>query len=298
MKVVVTGGAGYVGRAVVDELADAGHQVTVIDRRIVVKRPGVAFYEIDLLADEIDPRWFERADAVIHLAGAPLFGRYWTARYRRELYDSRVETARRIIAAIDELPASDRPKIVVSANAIGYYGDRGDEIMTESSVEGTGYLAKLCRDWQAVWRPLESAGVRYVSVRTGIVISELGGIMSRLRPLATVGFGVVPGRGRQWISWVGLGDLVSIYRFALDTPTLSGAVNAVAPQPLHYQDFARQVTRYYSRPHMLAVPAWMIRLVLGRASAVLLDSARVKPVQLLDRGFVFRATTIRQALDK
>lgn len=298
MKVVVTGGAGYIGRAVVDELADAGYQVTVIDRHIVVKRPGVVFYEIDLLADEIDSRWFEGVDAVIHLAGAPLFGRYWTARYRRELYDSRIKTAERIIAAIEALPASDRPKTIVSANAIGYYGDRGDEIMTESSVEGAGFLAELCRDWQRVWRPLESIGVRCVSIRTGIVISEHGGIMSRLRPLATMGLGVVPGQGRQWVSWVGLGDLVSVYRFALDTPALSGAVNAVAPQPLHYQDFARQVTRYYSRPHLWAIPAWVIRIVLGRASAVLLDSVRVKPVQLLQHDFFFRTTTIRQALDK
>ncbi|MBC7746735.1 TIGR01777 family protein [Pedobacter sp.] len=297
MKVLITGGSGFIGRALVNSLVERGHEVSVIDRSFSLKQPGVIYHKADLVNERLHPEWFDGLDTIVHLAGAPIIGKRWTPSYRDELYASRIISAARMIQAIGLLAPDQQPHSIVSASAIGIYGDRGDEILTEQSLPGDDFLAALCQDWEYAWEAQVKKGARLVCIRTGIVVNEMGGIMARIKPFINFGLSIVFGDGKQWVSWISLPDLASIYVTAVEDTNLKGPINAVAPRPFRQRDFMSRLSHYYKRTFFVALPSWLIVWVIGGASTAVLSSQRVKPAVLLDHKFAYKHLTIHNALD-
>ncbi|WP_055404315.1 MULTISPECIES: TIGR01777 family oxidoreductase [unclassified Mycobacterium] len=291
LTVAVTGASGLVGSALTAFLSTGGHRVI----RLVRRAPrGEDEREWD--PEDPDPGAFAGVDAVIHLAGASIAGRF-TEKHRKAIRDSRIGPTRRLAEALGRAPA--RPAVLVSASAIGYYGsDRGDDILTEDSDRGDGFLADVVDDWEAATTPAEQAGVRVVRVRTGIVQSPLGGTLKLMRPLFGAGLGGRLGDGRQWLSWIGIDDLVDIYHRALWDGELSGPVNAVAPQPVRNSEYTRALAGVLHRPAVLPVPSLGPRLLLGEQGAreLACASQRVVPAKLTEAGHRFRQPDLDQAL--
>jgi uncharacterized protein (TIGR01777 family) len=244
--------------------------------------------------DDPDPDLLSGVDAVIHLAGASIAGRF-TDKHRKAVRDSRIGPTRRLA----ELVARTGSPVLISASAIGLYGyDRGDEILTEDSDRGDGFLADVVADWESATAPAEEAGARVVHVRTGIVQSPLGGTLRLMRPLFSAGLGGRLGDGQQWFSWIGIDDLVDIYHRALWDTDLSGAVNAVAPEPVRNTDYTRTLAHVLHRPAVLPVPALGPRILLGQQGAreLALANQRVQPARLTECGHRFRQPDLDSAL--
>ncbi len=233
-----------------------------------------------------DPRSLDGTTAAVHLSGANVAGRRWSSAYKREILESRVKPTH----AIATLLAGLRPKpaVLVCASAIGIYGGRGDELLTEASLPGTGFLPEVCLAWENATRPATEAGIRVVHLRFGVVLSAAGGALAKMLPVFRAGLGGKLGSGRQWISWVALPDVVRAIDFALQTASLSGPVNVVAPNPVTNLEFTRALGRALHRPTLLQVPAFALRLAFGEmAKATILESARVMPDCLSASGFDF-----------
>jgi hypothetical protein len=293
MRVLVTGARGLVGSALVPALAAAGHRVT----RLVRARPrGSDEYRWDPTAGLLDPAAVADCQAVIHLAGESIAAGRWTRRRKVRMRESRMAGTRLLAGAIARLlPA---PRVMLCASAVGYYGDRGDDVLDESSGPGSGFLAELARDWEAAAEPAARAGIRVVHLRLGMVLSRDGGALPRLILPFRFGLGGRLGSGRQWVSWIERGDLVAAFALALEASHLSGPVNAVAPNPLPQADFARVLGRALGRPAWLATPAWALRLALGEmAEELILASQRAVPARLLAAGLEFRRPTLQLALE-
>jgi uncharacterized protein (TIGR01777 family) len=289
--VAVTGSSGLVGSALTAFLSTGGHRVI----RLVRHTAADANEREWNLADP-NPDLLAGVDAVVHLAGAPIAGRF-TAAHRRAIRDSRIDPTRRLAELVAQVP--DGPRVLISASAIGYYGyDRGDEILTEDSDRGEGFLANVVADWEEATAPAERAGVRVVLVRTGIVQSPRGGTLRLLRPLFGTGLGGRIGDGGQWLSWIGIDDLVGIYHRGLWDTALSGPVNAVAPEPVRNADYARALAHVLRRPAVLPVPSLGPRLLLGDQGAreLACASQRVIPAKLQQAGHRFRHPDLEQAL--
>jgi uncharacterized protein (TIGR01777 family) len=289
--VAVTGSSGLVGSALTAFLSTGGHRVIRL-----VRRPAADASERQWRPDDPDPDLLAGVDAVVHLAGASIAGRFTDA-HRRAIRDSRIAPTRRLAELVAQM--SDGPRVLLSASAIGYYGyDRGDEMLTEDSGRGDGFLADVVADWEAATGAAEQAGVRVVQVRTGIVQSPLGGTLRLLRPLFTAGLGGRVGDGRQWLSWIGIDDLVDIYHRGLWDTGLHGPVNAVAPQPVRNADYTRTLAHVVHRPAVLPVPVLGPRLLLGDQGAreLACASQRVLPARLQAAGHRFRHPELEQAL--
>jgi uncharacterized protein len=237
----------------------------------------------------------EGLTAAIHLAGANLAGKRWTAAYKRELVESRVTTTRTLAQTLASL--ANPPKVLIVGSATGIYGDRGDEVLDESSAPGKGFLADLCRAWEEAAAPAEQAGIRVVHLRSGVVIGREGGALAQMLPIFRLGLGGPLGSGRQWMSWIALPDWVAAVRFLLSEENLSGPINLVAPNAVTSAGFARALGHAVHRPAILRAPAFALHLAVGEmADEALLASARVVPKRLLDAGFTFRDSTINEAL--
>ncbi|MGZ4510299.1 MAG: TIGR01777 family oxidoreductase [Mycobacterium sp.] len=289
--VAVTGSSGLVGSALTAFLSTGGHRVI----RLVRGTPR-GDDEREWNPDDPDPGLFDGVDAVIHLAGASIAGRF-TRKHRDAIRDSRIGPTRRLAEALGR--TSPRPPVLVSASAIGYYGyDRGDDILTEDDDRGDGFLADVVADWEAATAPAEQAGVRVVKVRTGIVQSPRGGTLKLMRPLFTAGLGGRLGDGRQWLSWIGIDDLVDIYHRALWDQGLAGPVNAVAPRPVRNSEYTATLAHVVHRPAVLPVPSLGPRVLLGEQGAPELACAsqRVLPHKLTAVGHRFRQPDLDQAL--
>ncbi|UXA08570.1 TIGR01777 family oxidoreductase [Mycobacterium sp. SMC-2] len=289
--VAVTGASGLVGSALTAFLSTGGHRVI----RLVRGDPR-GDDERQWNPDDPDPGLFARVDAVIHLAGASIAGRF-TEKHRHAIRESRIGPTRRLAEALGRTP--HRPAVLISASAIGYYGsDRGDEILTEDSDGGDGFLADVVADWEAATEPAEQAGVRVVRVRTGIVQSPRGGTLKLMRPLFSAGLGGRLGSGRQWLSWIGIDDLIDIYHRAWWDDALSGPVNAVAPQPVRNSEYTATLARVLHRPAVLPVPSLGPRVLLGEQGAreLACASQRVLPYKLTAVGHRFRQPDLEQAL--
>ncbi|MHB8244460.1 MAG: TIGR01777 family oxidoreductase [Acidimicrobiales bacterium] len=296
MRVLVSGTTGFIGTAVVDHLRRRGDVVVALTRRA----PQVGEVGLDLAAGRLDTTrlpggTLEGVDATLHLAGAPIIGR-WTAKRREEIRSSRIAVGDLLARSIAVLERP--PSVHVTGSAIGIYGDRGDDILDESSAPGAGFLAELCRAWEAAAAPATAAGIRTVAVRTGIVLGK-GGALGAQLPLFKLGLGGRLGSGRQWLSWISLEDEVRAILFALDEASVAGPINATAGNPVRNSDFTAALARALHRPAALAVPAPALRLILGPGPAdeMLLASQRVTPARLLGEGFEFRHTTLEEALD-
>ena len=292
MNILVTGASGLIGSALVSALTAAGHGVT----RLVRSQPksGEKAVRWDPMAGTIDPRAFEGVDAVVHLAGENIAAR-WTPAQKVKIRDSRVKGTQVLSEALARLASP--PKVLVSASAIGYYGDRGTEILTEDSAPGAGFLAEVCRAWEAATEPARQHGMRVVRLRFGIVLSAAGGALPKMLPPFRLGLGGVLGSGQQYMSWIALDDAVGAIQHAVVTDALQGPVNAVAPQAVTNQEFTKTLGKVLGRPTVFPLPAFAARLMFGEmADELLLASARVQPAKLLASGFSFRYPELESAL--
>ena len=293
MNILVTGASGMVGSALVPILAARGHRVV----RMVRGRPAQGAQEIYWNPDagDIDAPSLLGFDAVVHLAGENIGAGRWTGARKRRILDSRVKGTRLLAATLSGLERP--PKVMISSSAVGYYGDRGAEILREDSSPGSGFLADVCRQWEEAASKAGEGNIRLVLVRTGMVISAGGGALARMLPAFRLGFGGRLGSGKQYISWITLEDLLEVFLFALSQPALSGAVNAVAPTPVTNTEFTRTLGRLLSRPTLIPVPSLVIRLMFGEmGEQVLLASTRVDPARLTQARFQFRFPELEGAL--
>lgn len=290
-RVAVTGSSGLVGSEIVAFLRSGGHRVL----RVVRGRAGGE--------DEIgwdpgeglrNPDRAEGLDAVVHLAGEPLTG-LWTEEKKASILRSREEGTRSLVTSLRSL--EDPPETLVSASAVGYYGDRGDRRLEEDAAPGDGFLARVCRRWEAAAREAEEAGIRVVRLRLGIVLSGRGGALDAMLLPFRLGLGAALGSGRQWMGWISLDDVLDVVHFVLDRESVDGAVNAVAPEPVRHGDYAGALGRVLSRPVPFRVPAPLLRAVPGEmAEQMLLASARAVPEALTSAGFSFRHPGVEEAL--
>jgi uncharacterized protein (TIGR01777 family) len=241
------------------------------------------------------PQALEGITAAVHLSGANLAGRRWTSSYKREVFESRVTSTHAIATMLAGLRS--KPAVLVCASAIGIYGSRGDEVLTEASLPGSGFLPELCLAWETATQPATDAGIRVVHLRFGVVLSSQGGALAQMLPVFRAGIGGRLGSGRQWISWVALPDVTRAIEFALKTSGISGPVNVVAPSPVTNLEFTRALARILHRPAFLRVPVLALRLAFGEmAEAAILQSERVMPARLSAAGFDFEYPELDAAL--
>jgi uncharacterized protein len=290
MNVLVTGASGFIGSALVPALTTGGHSVRRLVRRVPSREDE---YRWDPAAGEVQQDALDGIDAAVHLAGESVAGR-WTAPKKERILRSRVDGTRTLSEALTGL--SPPPRVLVCASAIGYYGDRGDEELTEESASGEGFLAEVVREWEAASRPAEEGGIRVVPLRFGIVLSPAGGALKTMLTPFRLGVGGRLGGGRQWMSWVSIDDVVGAIHHALVTDELEGVANTVAPEPVTNAEFTKTLGRVLGRPTLLPVPAAALRLVLGEFSQEALSSMRVRPRRLLETGYEFRHPRLEQAL--
>lgn len=297
LTVAVTGSRGLVGTALCLFLATGGHRVVRLVRGKVEPQPfddGTTSRSWNPDA-EVDPRLLEGVDAVVHLAGENLAGGRWTESRKQLIRDSRVGPTRRLAEAIAQLDR--KPAAFVSASAVGVYGNRGDEVLDESAAPGNDFLADVCKAWEGAAEPAAAVGVRVIHPRLGLVLSPAGGALAKQLPAFRAGGGAVLGDGRQWLSWIALGDLVGALHHILMTDSLAGPVNCVAPTPVTNREFGRALARVLRRPYLLTVPGPVLRLLFGElADAALLSSARAVPAKLTGSGFAFDQPTLEPAL--
>jgi uncharacterized protein (TIGR01777 family) len=290
MTVLVSGASGFIGSALVPALTTGGHTV----RRLVRGAPsGEGEYRWDPAAGDVEPAALEGLDAVVHLAGESVAGR-WTEGKKERILRSRVAGTRTLSEAIASLERP--PRVLVTASAIGYYGDRGDEVLTEESPSGTGFLAEVVREWEAASLPADEAGVRVARLRFGIVLSPAGGALKTMLIPFRLGAGGRLGSGRQWMSWVSIDDVVGAIQHALANDPLAGVANTVSPNPVRNAEFTKTLGHVLGRPALFPVPGPALRLALGEFSSEALSSARVVPKRLLESGYDFRHPELEQAL--
>ena len=291
MKIVISGASGLIGTQLVATLKSSGHEVVQLVRRSATA--GQIMW--DPKSGKLDPVSLEGCDAVIHLSGAGIGDKRWSDAYRKEILDSRTATTLLLANTIASLQR--KPSVFLSGSAIGIYGARGDEQLTETSAHGTGFLADVCKQWEAAAKPAIDAGVRTVFLRTGIVLSPKGGALKKLLPLFRLGVGGKFGNGKQWQSWISMDDEVASIIHLL-TANVSGAVNLTAPQPVTNAEFTKVLARVIKRPAIVPVPTFAPKILLGGelADALLFTGQRVMPQALTASGYVFKHSTLESAL--
>ncbi len=298
MKVLVTGSTGLVGAALVNALAHENHTVCRLMRpQSVVSGGGKEGFDVawNPATGELGGAGVG-ADAVVNLAGASIAGGRWTKERKELLRTSRIDTTRALVGALAKMNA--RPRVLVSASAIGIYGDRGDEVLTEESKPGTDFLTALTREWEAEALKAEALGIRVVLARFGIILARHGGALAKMLLPFQLGAGGKLGSGKQWMSWVTLDDVVGILRFAFENGSMRGAVNVVAPTPVPNEEFTKVLAKALHRPALFPAPAFALRLVLGEmADALLLSSQRVMPKGLEKLGYRFLHADLSSALN-
>lgn len=293
MRILVTGSTGMVGSALVARLRAEGHKVVRMTRVGGPVTDDHVFW--DPAAGVIDVGALAGIDAVVHLAGENIADGRWTAAKKERIRRSRVEGTRLLANALASL--QQRPRTMVSASAIGYYGDRGDEIMTERSPSGKGFLAEVCKDWEEATVAASKAGIRVCNLRIGVVLSREGGALSKMLPPFQIGAGGRLGSGKQWMSWIALEDVVGSIVHCLHNSSISCAVNAVAPNPVTNQQFTNALGAALHRPTVMPVPSMAMHLLLGEmADELLLSSTRVAPSVLVTSAYKFEYPELSQLL--
>jgi uncharacterized protein (TIGR01777 family) len=291
IHIAITGSRGLIGSELVQFLEAAGHQVT----RLIRGAPAAGRVSWDPDSGTFDASALDGVEAIVHLAGENIAGARWTAAFKRRIRESRTRGTRVLCEGLARM--NTPPEVLVSASAIGYYGDRGDEILTEDSAPGSGFLADVARDWEAAVAPAEDAGIRVVLLRFGVVLSPKGGALAKMLGPFRMGGGGIVGSGQQYVSWITLDDAVAAVNHAVHVEMLYGPVNAVAPQPVTNAEFTRTLGRVLSRPTMIPMPAFAARLAFGEmADELLLSSTRVQPRRLESTQFEFRHTELDAAL--
>ena len=291
MKIVIAGSSGLIGSAVARRLRGDGHGVI----RLVRREPaGGDEARWDPVAGDLDDAAFAGADGVVHLGGAGIAAKRWSAARKAEIRDSRVNSTQLLSETMARLDTP--PSVFVCASALGYYGSRADEVLTEASAQGDDFLAQVTGEWEDATQPAAQAGIRVVNLRIGIVLSASGDMPNSMLSPFKLGLGGKLGGGRQYMSWVHIDDVVGAVVHALTTPALQGAVNLAAPNPVTNAEFTKTLGHILGRPTLFSVPRIALRIMLGEMAEFILSSARLQPQKLTDSGFRFRWHTIEEAL--
>lgn len=297
MKIVLAGGTGFIGKALTEKFLQKNYELTILTRSAAHPKSAekVRFVSWDtsrqggLWEKEIDG-----ADIVINLVGEPIAQGRWTAARKKKLRDSRIQSVQAIHRAIEK--STQRPKVLLNASAIGYYGPRGDEILDENSHAGTGFLADLCKQWEEEAMKAEALNVRTIRLRIGVVLERNGGALAKMVPPFRMGIGGPLGNGKQWMSWVHLQDLTRLILFLLEHSEAFGAFNATALNPVKMNEFAKTLGRVLHRPALFPVPGFVLKVLLGELSEMLLTGQCVLPQRAIQLGFSFQYPTLESAL--
>ena len=294
MKIMICGGAGFIGQNLTRHFLDQGHQMVILDRnQSRITSPALRSFQADLLDPGLfKEEWFEGVDAVINLSGKEIFT-LWTENNRKMIRRSRIEVNRNLVDFISGL--TQRPSVFISASAVGYYGDGKEADLSEERNHGQGFLADVCVAWEAEARKVESLGMRSVQVRTAPVLLRSGGILLQLLKSMRFGVAFTFGPGDQWFSWIHMHDLLRVYYLAVTDESLSGPVNACAPNPVRFRDFMKRLAKY-EKAIVLPFPSWLLKLFLQETADVVLFSQKMIPSKLLERNFAFSYPTLVEAL--
>ncbi|MBT8379485.1 MAG: TIGR01777 family oxidoreductase [Ignavibacteria bacterium] len=297
-KILITGATGSIGRNLLEKLSEREDEITVFTRnpsKAEKKLPSVKkivkwdFEEVDYWSNELNGK-----DVVIHLGGANLAAKRWNKEYKKLAYNSRIISTRNLVGAIKSV--EQKPKAFICANAVGIYGDRGDETLDESSTLGNDFLANFCKDWEAEAKKVEELGVRYVSVRTGLVLEKDEGLMKKLIPSFKMFLGGYLGNGRQWFPWIHIKDIAGIYLHAIDNDSLNGSVNGASPGIVTNKEFSKMLGKVLNRPALFPIPKIALRIVSGELGNYVADSQRVSMDKILRSGYNFKFENLEEAL--
>ncbi len=297
MKTLVTGATGLIGGALCRVLAGEGHQLVALSRNPAgaTKQVAVAAFAWQPEQSEPPVEAFDGVEAVIHLAGEKVAAR-WTTERKRRIRDSRVLGTRNLVAGMQR--AATPPRILLSSSAVGYYGDCGNEVLTETSPHGTGFLSEVCEQWEAAANEAQTLGARVVTLRTGVVLSREGGALKTMLPVFQLGIGGKLGNGRHWFPWIHLNDIVGLFRHALLNEALSGPINGTAPNPVTNEEFTKELAAVLHRPAIFPVPKLALELLLGEMASAAFASQRVLPERALKAGYHFQFPELRPALEE
>lgn len=297
MKIAITGASGLIGSALVERLSGEGHSLLLFSRNPSARRPDkpeMRHFQVDLMG-EFSPGYLEGVDALVNLAGVRIKSGRWSRAHRQEIYDSRIITTRNLVKAL--AACKKPPQVFVSSSATGFYGNRGDELLDETSKKGQGFLADLTADWEAEATRARDTGTRVVLLRTAPVLSKRGGAFPELLKSFRPGFSSVLGSGSQWFPWIHIEDETGLIRQAIEDPDLEGPVNAASPDPRSNRELMKALARQLGKRVFLNVPEKVLQLALGEvADEMLLSSQRVIPAKALDAGYSFKFPTLADAL--
>jgi uncharacterized protein (TIGR01777 family) len=295
MRILITGANGLIGKALQRSFAEKGYEMLLAGRGEPKKQNEIR-WSVEVGFREEDLHRLEGLDAVIHLAGENISGLRWTEEKKRAIRDSRVHGTHNVVNTLANLER--KPKVFIASSAMGFYGDRGDEIVTETSKPGDNFLADVCREWEMESRRAEDSGIRTVLLRTSIVLSKDGGALATMLTPFKFGVGGVIGSGKQWMSWVSLEDVVGIVNFAIENENLRGAVNVASPNPVTNEEFTKTLGEVLYRPTILPLPEFAVNLVFGEmGDALLLNSTRVEPRRLKEAGYEFKFKDLKSAIE-
>ena len=293
MKVLITGASGLIGKELQRSFTEKGYELLLASRKEPQDEKHIQWSIEDGFTD---PDKLEGIDVVVHLAGENVSGLRWTDEKKKAIRDSRILGTRNVVDAISKL--KHKPKTFIASSAIGFYGERGEEEVTESSAAGDNFLAGVCKDWEAESRRAEDAGIRTVLLRTGIVLSKDGGALATMLTPFKLGVGGVVGSGKQWMSWISLEDQIAVINFLIDNENIRGAVNAVSPNPVTNHDFTKTLGDVLYRPTFLPLPEFAVSMIFGEmGDALLLASTKVMPKRLEDAGFEFKHPNLKEAIE-
>lgn len=296
MKILVTGATGLIGRSLCRKLTDDGHTVIGVSRSSR-QPPGLMVAELQQWDPQTGPiasTALDGIDAVVNLAGEPIDSRRWSEQQKNLIRDSRIVTTRNLVETLCSIDR--KPEVLVSSSAVGFYGDRGDEQLDETSTPGRGFMSEICREWEREAERVTERGIRVVEVRTGVVLSREGGALQKMLTPFKFGIGGPLGSGKQWFPWIHINDIVGIFHHAIVTRLLSGPVNGVAPEPATNKEFTRELATALHRPAFLPVPEAAMRVLVGEMAEVLFGSQRVLPKVALESGYRFQYPALTEAL--
>ncbi|MFM9905509.1 MAG: TIGR01777 family oxidoreductase [Pyrinomonadaceae bacterium] len=293
MKVLITGASGLVGTELQKSFAEKGYDLLLASRKEPTDEQHIQWSIEDGFTEAGK---LEGVDVVIHLAGENVSGLRWTDEKKKAIHDSRVLGTRNVVDAISKL--KNKPKVFIASSAIGFYGERGDEEVTESSSAGDNFLAGVCREWEAESRRAEDAGIRTVLLRTGIVLSKDGGALAAMLTPFKLGVGGVVGSGKQWMSWISMEDEIAVINYVIENENIRGAVNAVSPNPVTNAEFTKALGEVLCRPTFLPLPEFAVSMIFGEmGDALLLASTKVMPKRLEDSAFDFKYPNLKEAVE-
>jgi len=293
MNILITGGTGFIGRTLIKHLQKESHKITVLSRtpdtiNKIFNNEVTALSNIDLLKPD------HNFEIIINLAGAAIFDNHWSDARKQVIRDSRITLTELLITYIEQ--ASIKPELFISSSAIGYYGDQGNQELNESSPVQADFSQRLCADWESTALQAEKFGVRVCLIRTGLVLGHDGGLLQRMQIPFKLGLGGILGNGQQWMSWIHRADWVNIAKFMINNKSMQGAYNATAPHPVTNSDFTKILSKHLKRPALLPAPAWLLKMLLGERSDLILASQRVLPERLLAENFHFEYSELLSAL--